>query len=93
MRERAMTIDEVWRDIESGEITEAFGMGTAAVIAPVGRFVYQGREALLNEGRTGPIAQRLYNELTAIQYGRAPDPFGWTTVVHVEQGGQSSAVS
>jgi len=93
MRERSMTIDEVWRDIECGEITEAFGMGTTAVIALVGRLVYQEREAVLNDGRTGPVAQRLYDELTAIQYGRAPDPYGWTTVLRVDQAGQSSAVS
>jgi branched-chain amino acid aminotransferase len=67
MHETRMTIDDVWRDIESGEITEAFGMGTAAVIAPVGRLVYQDREATLNDGRTGPVARRLYDELNALQ--------------------------
>lgn len=93
IHEAAMTIDEVWRDIESGAITEAFGMGTAAVIAPVGRLVYQDREATLNGDATGPVARRLYDELTAIQYGRASDPYGWTSIVHVAaHGGRSSAV-
>jgi branched-chain amino acid aminotransferase len=92
MNETPMTIDEVWRDIESGEITEAFGMGTAAVIAPVGELVYHDRKAALNKGQTGPVARRLYNELTGIQYGRAPDPYGWTTAVPVASDEQSSAV-
>jgi branched-chain amino acid aminotransferase len=91
IHETAMTIEAVWRDIEEGRITEAFGMGTAAVIAPVGRLVYRNREATLNDGKTGPVANRLYEALTAIQYGRAPDPYAWTSVVHVAQGGQSSA--
>jgi hypothetical protein len=29
----------------------------------------------------GPLAQRLYEELTAIQYGQRPDPFGWIRAV------------
>lgn len=90
MHETTMTIDDVWRDIENGAITEAFGMGTAAVIAPVGRLVYHDREVALNDGNTGPVARRLYDELTGIQYGRSPDPYGWTTVVPVVLDEQSS---
>lgn len=91
MHEQTMTIDEVWHDIESGEITEAFGMGTAAVIAPVGRLVYQDREVSLNGGDSGPVARRLFDELTAIQYGRSADPYGWTTVVRLDQIGRVAA--
>ncbi len=83
MREQTLAIEDVWRDIESGRITEAFGMGTAAVIAPVGRLVFREREALLNGGDTGPVARRLYDELTGIQYARRPDPYHWTRVVSV----------
>ena len=92
MHETPMTIEEVWRDIENGQITEAFGMGTAAVIAPVGGLVYQDRKATLNGAQTGPVARRLYDELTNIQYGRAPDPYGWTTLVPVALGEQSVAM-
>ena len=71
------------RDIEAGKITEAFGIGTGAVIAPVGRFGYQGRDYALGTGEPGPVAQRLFKGLTEIQYGRAPDPYGWTRLVKV----------
>ena len=81
MVECQMSIDDVWRDIAAGHITEAFGMGTAAVIAPVGGLDYQDEQLALNNGQVGPVAQRLYDELTAIQYGRAPDPYNWTRVV------------
>jgi len=93
MNETAMTIDEVWRDIENGVITEAFGMGTAAVIAPVGRLVYQDRAASLNDGVTGPVARRLYDELTGIQYGRREDPYAWTRAVSIAADAQDSVVS
>jgi branched-chain amino acid aminotransferase len=69
---------EVLKDLERGHITEMFGMGTGAVIAPVGRLGYQGREVTVGSGQPGPIARRLFDELTGIQYGRLPDRHGWT---------------
>ena len=32
----------------------------------------------INEGRTGTLSQRLYDELTGLQRGDKEDPFGWT---------------
>ena len=83
MVEQPLDIEQVWRDIESGLITEAFGMGTAAVIAPVGRLVFHGNTVLINNHATGPIASQLYAALTAIQYGRVVDPYGWTTHISI----------
>jgi branched-chain amino acid aminotransferase len=81
--EERIDIREVLDDIEAGQVTEAFGIGTGAVIAPVGRFGYQGRDYALATGNPGPVAQRLFKGLTDIQYGRAPDPYGWTQLVKV----------
>ena len=81
--EDRIQIREVLGDIEAGKITEAFGIGTGAVIAPVGRFGFQGRDYALGSGEPGPVAKRLFKALTDIQYGRAPDPYGWTRVVNV----------
>jgi branched-chain amino acid aminotransferase len=76
--EERIEIDRVMADIRAGRITEAFGIGTAAVIAPVGKFGDDGGEIVVNNNEPGPVARRLYDSLTAIQYGRAPDPYGWT---------------
>jgi branched-chain amino acid aminotransferase len=76
--EDRIDVHEMISDIESGRITEAFAMGTGAVIAPVGRFGYKAKEYVINGNQTGPIAQRLFNALTDIQYGRVKDPYGWT---------------
>jgi hypothetical protein len=31
----------------------------------------------INEGKTGPLAIKLYDEIAGIQYGRRPDGLGW----------------
>lgn len=77
VEERPITIDEVLAANERGELREVFGTGTAAVISPVGSLHYQGRDCLINGGKTGELAQRLFSELTAIQYGRKADPHHW----------------
>jgi branched-chain amino acid aminotransferase len=81
--EERIDIRDALRDIETGRITEAFGIGTGAVVAPVGRFGYQDRDYAVGSGEPGPVAQRLFKGLTDIQYGRAPDPYGWTRAIKV----------
>jgi branched-chain amino acid aminotransferase len=76
--ETMLDVHDVLRDLEAGKITEVFGCGTAAVIAPVGKFGYQGKDYLINNYEVGPVSRQLYKELTDIQYGRIPDRFGWT---------------
>ncbi|MEI7968630.1 MAG: branched-chain amino acid aminotransferase [Betaproteobacteria bacterium] len=81
VRESRLVLDEVLADLASGRITEAFCMGTAAVIVPIGRIGYRGHDLPVRDAAAGPAARRLYEALTAIQHGRAEDPFGWTRVV------------
>ncbi|MFA6169935.1 MAG: branched-chain amino acid aminotransferase [Candidatus Margulisiibacteriota bacterium] len=52
---------------------EAFCTGTAAVLSPVGSITYQGKKATFNNGEPGPITQKLYAALTAIQEDRFND--------------------
>jgi branched-chain amino acid aminotransferase len=83
--EERIAIEDVLRDARSGRITEAFGMGTGAVIAPVGKLRYRDQEVTINQGLAGPVAQHLFDQLTGLQYGQRPDPYGWTRVVQVGQ--------
>jgi branched-chain amino acid aminotransferase len=78
MREETIDVDELLRDIDSGKVSEAFGIGTAAVIAPVGRFGYKGIDHKVGNGNSGPITLHIRKALTDLQYGQAPDPYGWT---------------
>ncbi len=75
--ERQVSIDEVIEGAKTGVLKEAFGAGTAAVIAPVGVLGYKGTDYSINDNQVGPITEKLYTSLTSIQTGLAPDPFGW----------------
>jgi branched-chain amino acid aminotransferase len=75
--ERQISIDEVLTASKQGRLQEAFGTGTAAVISPVGEIHHQGKKIIINENRIGPLAQRLYDEITGLQYGERVDRFGW----------------
>ena len=75
--ERRISIDEVLAAQENGSLKEIFGTGTAAVISPVGSLHYKGRDCVINNGKTGVLSQRLFDEIQAIQYGAKEDPYGW----------------
>ena len=77
VNERPISIDEVIDAIEVGSLQEIFASGTAAVISPVGALSYKGKEFSINDEKTGPLAQRLFDELQGIQFGDRQDPFGW----------------
>jgi branched-chain amino acid aminotransferase len=73
--ERPISIDE-WREgVKSGNITEVFACGTAAVITPIGKLVWEGGE--VGDEKVGATTLMLRNALLDIQYGRAADPHGW----------------
>ena len=65
----------------TGALKEAWGTGTAAVISPVGELYFKGEECVINDFKTGPLTQKLYDTLTGIQWGRLPDKFGWIKVL------------
>ncbi len=65
----------------SGALEEMWGVGTAAVVSPVGELSYRGETIGINGGKTGPIAQRLFNELIGLHYGARPDTRDWTVAI------------
>ncbi len=75
--ERQITIEEIVRAAETGALEEIFGSGTAAVISPVSHFRYKDKDYMVADGKTGPVAKRLFDDLTAMQTGHKPDPYGW----------------
>jgi len=77
LQERRIAIDEVVEACNSGDLEEVFGAGTAAVICPVASIGYQGQVMRPSSPAPGELTQRLYHELTGIQYGRIEDRHGW----------------
>ena len=81
VEERRISIEEVYQAHAEGRLEEAFGTGTAAVISPLGSLNWNDHIITINNGETGPIAKRLYDTLTGIQWGDLEDPFGWVVPV------------
>ncbi|MCL2494812.1 MAG: branched-chain amino acid aminotransferase [Oscillospiraceae bacterium] len=79
--ERPLALEEVVAAAKAGTLREAFGSGTAAVVSPIGELACGGETLSINNGEIGPISQRLYDELTGIQWGKIADPYGWTKVI------------
>ena len=79
--ERRLSIEEVAEAADAGKLKEAFGSGTAAVISPIGELKWDEKVMTINNGEIGTISQHLYDTLTGIQWGKLPDPYGWTVEV------------
>lgn len=80
--ERQLSIDEVITTSQKGTLKEVFASGTAAIVSPVGQIYFRGKEYMINGGKTGPLAEKLYNEILQIQYGLKEDEFGWRVKIH-----------
>ncbi len=75
--EGRINIDE-WREGNaSGEITEVFACGTAAVITPVGTVKSAEHSWTVADGGPGEVTMRLRAALLDIQTGHAADAHGW----------------
>ncbi|SDQ06551.1 branched-chain amino acid aminotransferase [Actinopolyspora saharensis] len=77
VEQRRVTTDEWEAKAASGELTEVFACGTAAVITPVGRVKHRDGEFTIADGQPGELTMKLREQLTGIQYGKLADPEGW----------------
>ena len=64
-----------------GSLVEMFACGTAAVIAPIGTVVDEGRPLVVGSGEPGDVTIGLRRRLLDIQQGLAPDPHDWMVPV------------
>jgi branched-chain amino acid aminotransferase len=75
---------EQWRAAaDSGEITEVFGCGTAAVVTPVGTVKSKKDQFKVGGGEAGPVTLRLHEHLLAVQHGTVEDTHGWLHTIAV----------
>jgi branched-chain amino acid aminotransferase len=80
-RERPVSASELRAGFKNGTLTEAFGAGTAAVIAPIASINIDGMDYTLPEYTASSIQNRLKAKLDAIRYGREEDEHGWNSIV------------
>ena len=81
VEERRISAQELFDAAENGTLEEAWGTGTAAVVSPIGELAEGDKKVTINNNEIGPVTQRLYDELTGIQWGRVADPHNWITKV------------
>ena len=77
VREERIHISDVEKGLKDGSISEVFGAGTAAVVAPVGIMNIHGTDYRVNNNEIGKVTQELYDNLTGIQTKKQEDKHGW----------------
>lgn len=81
-RQETIRLDRFLADIRLGNIIEAGGFGTAAVVSPVGAYLLEdGTEIVIGDGQVGEHSRALYDYYSNMQIGRKPAPKGWLTHV------------
>lgn len=81
--EQNITMKQVQKAVREGRMLEIFGSGTAAIVSPVSTINYLDEDLHIpldgTDGKAGKIAERVWKELTEIQYGRKAHP--WSVIV------------
>lgn len=79
VEERKIAVSEVLDKIKSGELTEAFAVGTAATVTQIGEIGYEDELYTIPAERK--ISTHIHKTLDDIRYGRSEDIFNWNTIV------------
>ena len=77
VQERPLSIDELVQGIQNGKVTEAFGAGTAAVIAPIYSIGLNGKDYQLPERKESDFSVKVYKEINDIRLGLKEDTHNW----------------
>ncbi len=83
VEERPITVHELERGLRDGNVTEAFGVGTAAVVSPVGLIGINGYDYTLPPCNDDSTQSVLRAALDRVRTGQDADRFGWNTIVNV----------
>ena len=79
--QRTIRASELIRQIESGECSEAFCCGTAAIVSPISELGEEDGTRYPLSQVEGALTLKLKEALLGIQENRQPDPFSWVNRV------------
>ena len=82
VEERRVSSREIIDALQAGKLTEAFGVGTAATVAPIATIGHEGQDYNLPPTAADAFSSRVGAALDAIRTGQAPDPHGWMVAVN-----------
>jgi len=76
-QERKVSVAELKAGFESGKLTEAFGVGTAAVVSTIAVINIEGKDYTLPTDSSSSFQQRVKKKLHDIRMGNEPDTHNW----------------
>jgi branched-chain amino acid aminotransferase len=79
--ERKISVDELEEGLKSGQITEMFGAGTAAVVAPIALLNIHGKDYNVPVAGPESFQQRVQKRLVNIRTGIEPDLYQWNYII------------
>ena len=78
VEERRISVEEVMNALKSGSLNEAFGVGTAATIAPFSNIGYEGVDYPLSDYNSWTFAMKAKDYLEKLKRGLQEDDYNWT---------------
>jgi branched-chain amino acid aminotransferase len=75
--ERKVSVAELKAGFENGKLTEAFGVGTAAVVSTIATINISGKDYSLPTDTNSSFQQRVKKKLNDIRMGNEPDIHNW----------------
>lgn len=77
IEERKVSVEEVVSAIKNGSLTDAFGAGTAATIAPIAKIGFRDEILVLPPIETREISNKIKKYIDDLKAGKEEDVFGW----------------
>jgi branched-chain amino acid aminotransferase len=81
VQERKIEVNEIFESLKNGTLTEAFGAGTAATIAPISSIAINGDNYKIPESKDHHFHSKVLKYLSEYKMGKHPDKFNWIVKV------------
>ena len=76
-RDQNQSVNEIIDALGNGAMTEAFGAGTAATIAPIKTIAFQSKKYNLPENNKISFSKKILDYLNNLKFGKIDDKFNW----------------
>ncbi len=84
VEERKIKVDELEMAFKDGTLTEAFGAGTAAVVAPIQTIHFRGEDHSIALPAADSFQLKVKSKLWDIRTGACADKYGWNHVIEIK---------
>lgn len=81
VEERRISMEEIKEGFTKGTLTEAFGTGTAAVVAPIAVINIEGKDFQIPLAGPTSLQLQIKQKLNNMRLGLEPDLYGWNYIV------------